>query len=306
MTLFAGIDGGQSTTVAVIADERGKILGRGTAGPSDEIGQGPDSTRLHDALRDALADAMTRAGLPNDTRFAAIVAGISGYEGHVNGRAPELPTDALTLVHDSENALAGALGGEAGVVVIAGTGSIGFARNGGVSALVGGWGFLFGDEGSAFWLARTALSEAMRDADAGEINESAARAIEFFRQPSLRKIARSFYLGTISRAQLASFAKVVIETAERGDEMAARYLHDGAAALANLALRAMQHAQMRSAKVAFTGGMTQSPTYREQIALQLKRLVPRAQLVQPRYDSAAGALILAYKQSGTPIPEHIA
>jgi N-acetylglucosamine kinase-like BadF-type ATPase len=146
----------------------------------------------------------------------------------------------------------------------------------------------------------------MRDADAGEVNESAALAIEFFHQPSLRKIARSFYLGKISRAELASFAKVVIETAERGNEVAVRYLRDGAVALANLAMHAMRHAEMQSAKVAFIGGMTQSATYREQMVQQLKRLVPQAQLVHPRYDAAAGALILAYKQSGTTIPERIA
>ena len=36
--LFAGIDGGQSSTVAVVADDAGRILGRGAAGPADEIG----------------------------------------------------------------------------------------------------------------------------------------------------------------------------------------------------------------------------------------------------------------------------
>ena len=52
--LFAGIDGGQSSTVAAIADETGRVLARGRAGPADEIGEGPSSTRLRDALRAAL------------------------------------------------------------------------------------------------------------------------------------------------------------------------------------------------------------------------------------------------------------
>lgn len=306
MTLFAGMDGGQSATAAVIADERGKILGRGSAGPSDEIGQGPDSTRLREALSDALADAIQHAGLPHDTRFAAIVAGVSGYEGRVHGRTPELPADSLTLVHDSENALAGALRGEPGVVVIGGTGSIAFARNAqGASALVGGWGFLFGDEGSAFWLARTALSDAMRDEDAGEASEIGARALAYFQQPSLRKIARSFYLNQISRAQLASFAATVIEAAKRGNSAAARYLHDGAAALALLATRAMAHTGMRDANVAFIGGTTHNAGYRDLFAQQLRMLAPHAHLVQPYYDAAVGSLILAYKHNGTPVPERI-
>jgi N-acetylglucosamine kinase-like BadF-type ATPase len=209
-------------------------------------------------------------------------------------------------VHDSENAHAGAFGGEPGVVVIAGTGSIGFARNGEASALVGGWGFLFGDEGSAFWLARIALADAMRDTDAGKSNEIASRALDYFQQPSLRHVSRSFYLGKISRTQLASFARAVLESAESGDELAAQYVADGASALATLAMRAMERAELRDAKVAFIGGMTQNAAYRNRIAHELQRLAPGAQLVEPRYDAAVGALVLAYERSGTPVPEGIA
>ena len=50
---FAGIDGGQSSTVAIVGDERGKILGRATAGPADEVGASAGSTRLRDALGEA-------------------------------------------------------------------------------------------------------------------------------------------------------------------------------------------------------------------------------------------------------------
>jgi N-acetylglucosamine kinase-like BadF-type ATPase len=307
MTLFAGIDGGQSSTVAVIADERGKILARGSAGPSDEIGQGPDSTRLRDALHGALDDARNRAGLAHTTRFASIVAGVSGYEGRVHGRTPKLPADFLALVHDSENAHAGALGGDAGVVVIAGTGSIGFARSDdGESALVGGWGFLFGDEGSAFWLARTALADAMRHSDRGEMSDLTADALQYFEQPSLRQISRGFYLERISRTQLASFAVKVLEAAERGNETAARYANEGAAALVSLAERAMLRAGMQHANVAFIGGMTHNAAYRDRIGAQMQRLSPRARLIEPKYDAAIGALILAYKQSGVTVPERIA
>jgi N-acetylglucosamine kinase-like BadF-type ATPase len=307
VTLYAGIDGGQSNTIAVIADQTGKIFGRGVAGPSDEIGQGPDSTRLRDALREALADAVAQAGLPKETRFAAAAAGVSGYEGRVHGRAPELPVEMLALVHDTENAHAGALAGEAGVVVIAGTGSVSFARSeNGSTALAGGWGFLFGDEGSAFWIARTALADAMRDADAGQPNDLGSRAMAYFEQPSLRHISRSFYLERISRTQLASFAQTVLEFAESGNEAAVGYVREGATALATLALRSMHRAAMHDAKVAFVGGMMQNSTYREQIAQQMKRLVPAAKIVEPRYDAAVGALILAYKQSGIAVPERIA
>ena len=90
-------------------------------------------------------------GLPSESNFAAIVAGVSGYEGRVYGAPPEMPTRHFTLMHDAPVAHAGALAGMPGVVVIAGTGSVVYARDeNGRSQTLGGWGFLFGDEGSAF------------------------------------------------------------------------------------------------------------------------------------------------------------
>ena len=72
----AGIDGGQSSTVALVADERGRVLARGTAGPADEAGLHAGATSLRDALQGALADAVRNAALPLETEFDAIVAGV--------------------------------------------------------------------------------------------------------------------------------------------------------------------------------------------------------------------------------------
>ena len=108
---FAGIDGGQSSTVAIVGDERGKILGRATAGPADEVGAGAGSTRLRDALGEALAGACRAAALPYEGAIAAVVAGVSGYEGRVYGEPPRLAAQRLVILHDAPIAHAGALGG---------------------------------------------------------------------------------------------------------------------------------------------------------------------------------------------------
>lgn len=301
MRLYAGIDGGQTSSTAAIGDETGRVLGRGNGPAADEVGEGPESTRLRDALREALQQALLAAGLAPDTHFDRIVAGISGYEGRVYGQAPVLPADSLTLVHDSINAHAGAFEEGPGVIVIAGTGSVAYARNQqGGEALAGGWGFLFGDEGSAFWLARSALAGAMHDIDASEPNALAALALTHFGQPSLRHFARAFYAGEISRAQCALFASDVIQAAERGDEAAAGYVREAAKSLVTLAMRAASGAGLGpDSRVAFTGGVTQSATMRGQIAQWMRSLLPKALHVQPKHDPAVGALILAYRDAGT-------
>jgi N-acetylglucosamine kinase-like BadF-type ATPase len=296
---YAGIDGGQSSTLAAIGDESGRVLGRGRAGAADEVGQDARSTRLRDALHDALHDAIARAHLPAEVRFTRIVAGISGYEGRVYGQPPDLPADTLTLEHDTAIAHAGALGGEAGIVIIAGTGSVAYGVNAaGESALIGGWGYLFGDEGSAFWLARDVVSSAMRDADAGQPNDLAQLALRHFNVASLRKLSRAFYAGEISRAQLASFGSVVLEQAEKGSPEAAPHVERGAQALAQLAMHAADRLGLEAPNVALVGGMFRNRMMRESTVEGISRLMPRARCVSPRYDPPEGALLLAYKADG--------
>lgn len=266
------------------------------SGPADEVGEGPGSTRLRDALRGALRDALARAGLPQDSHFAAIVAGISGYEGSVYGRDPELPADRVALVHDTEIAHAGALDGKPGVVVIAGTGSVAFAKSeSGAGSMCGGWGYLFGDEGSAFWFARDALADAMRETDAGEQSELTPLLLQHFSQPSLRALARAFYAGGVSRAELAALAPVLMRHAENGSERAAQYVRDGAAALVLLAKHAADRAQMPAPHVAFTGGLMQSAAFSAHVDRWMHELLPQARRVVPRRDAAEGALLLSYR-----------
>jgi N-acetylglucosamine kinase-like BadF-type ATPase len=299
VSLVAGIDGGQSSTIAVIGDERGRILARGSAGPSDEIGATAESTRLRDALAGALDDALSRAKLPSKSTFDAIVAGVSGYDGRVYGRAPYLPSPRVLLMHDTPIAHAGALGGRAGVVVISGTGSVVHARaEDGTSRTLGGWGFLFGDEGSAFRIASDALATLLRaddDDDAAFAGERDA-AYEFFGIRSLRRIVHAFYKGEITRAQLASFAP----TAMRFDVFRALANH-GADRLVALIHRAI--GEGAPPRVALVGGVFGDAGFRERVRAGILARLPQAEIVEARYDPACGALLLGYRELGLNVSE---
>jgi glucosamine kinase len=289
----AGIDGGQSSTIAMIGDETGRILGRGVAGAADEVGAGASSTRLHDALACALAAALQAAGLPLETHFASIVAGVSGYEGRIFGQAPDLRATRFVMMHDAPVAHAGALGGEPGVVVIAGTGSVVYGTDATHGRTIGGWGYLFGDEGSAFWLVREALSILMHAEDDVEQNErdEARLACEFFNQPSLRHVARAFYCGDIGRDRLASFAPQVLALG-RFREIAER----GAGRLAELVGNAVEAGA--HPVVACVGGMFADGPFVERVYDGIAALSRSVTIVAPRGEPATGALLLAYREAG--------
>lgn len=307
MTLYAGIDGGQSSTVAIIADEHGNVLGRGSAGGCDEIGADPASTRLRDALSGALLAAAQQAQLP-EARFTSVVAGISGYEGTIYGVAPALNTDALLLVHDTQIAHAGAFGGDHGVIVIAGTGSVAYGTcSEGPPVLIGGWGYLFGDEGSAFWIARRALERAMLDEDAGLRSVLRGPALEHFRRDSLRALSRDVYVNAIPRAQVATFAPLVLSLAAQSDD--ARFIVSQAAdALAALAASCARrlHGNRRvigvPVQVAFCGGLFEHALFGRRVIAQLADRLPEATVIPARHPPETGALMLAYREVGATIP----
>ena len=299
MAYFAGIDGGQTSTVAVVGDEGGRILGRGSAQGADEVGQDASSSRLHDALHDAVDDALANARLPLDTQFDCVVAGISGYEGRTYGRDPDLRTGALTLVHDTTIAHAGAFGGDPGVVVIAGTGSVAYAAGAnGQTAIAGGWGYLFGDEGSAFWLVRRAFTGVTRETDIAAGTELANAMLDYFRVPSLRSLSRSFYTGGISRARFASFAPILLQLAESGNSQIRQYVDEGAYALAQIATQAAYRVGLASPKVALCGGMFLNDLLRDRTIAHVREALPGCEHVEARYEPAIGALLLAYEASG--------
>jgi N-acetylglucosamine kinase-like BadF-type ATPase len=293
VTLYAGIDAGQSRTVAAIADESGRELGRGESGAADEIGQDANSTRLSDAIRSAYDEAATAAKLPAGVRCERIVAGISGYEGRVYGRPPELPCGELVLVHDAVIAHAGAFEGGSGVVVIAGTGSVAYGANErGETVTSGGWGYLFGDEGSAFWFARRAIEDAIRDEDAGKKNPFAPMLLRHFGSSSLHALVRSFYAGEISRTALAEFAQAAIERSA-SDPGGERYVQQCALALADLAVRTMARIGLQAGPLAFLGGMTKSAAMKSAIISAVEEAAPGAKIVEPAGDAVSGALFLA-------------
>jgi N-acetylglucosamine kinase-like BadF-type ATPase len=300
MRYFAGIDAGQSSTRALVADERGSILAQASAGPADEIGASAASTRLRDALGEALARAAQSAALPANTRFEAIVAGISGYEGTVHSAAPELPTDRLVLVHDSRIAHYGAFGGRHGIITIAGTGSVVHGVNrSGESATIGGWGYVFGDQGSAFGIARDAFYAATRFEDRGHSRARLfRRARSHFAATSMHTIASAFYTGRITRAQLATFAPIVVTEAEAGDETAADIVIKGAFALAEQVRACAKQLHMRKADVSVVGGMMLNPYYARTLEIALADTVPSLSYRHARHEPVVGAMILALREAG--------
>lgn len=164
------VDGGGTHTRLRLIDRDGQRLAEGRAGPS-ALGQGAAAAWA--AIAAALADAASAAGLPTPAwSDCALGLGLSGANSPPlrDAFVAAAPAGAqLVLANDSDTALLGAHGGRPGVLVIAGTGSIGqVLRADGSRAQAGGWGWINGDEGSGAWLGLAAMRHAQRAFDGRE------------------------------------------------------------------------------------------------------------------------------------------
>ncbi|MGA2594324.1 MAG: BadF/BadG/BcrA/BcrD ATPase family protein [Bryobacteraceae bacterium] len=303
MRLFLGVDGGQSDTTAMLGDEDGRVLGLGTGGPCNHASAAEGRQKLVRAVGDSVAAACAQAGLDaRAVRFAAACFGMSGGPEDKQAVLREmLPADVVVVTDDAEIALAGATAGEPGIITVAGTGSIAFGRHAdGRTARVGGWGYIFGDEGGAFDIVRQALRAALRAEEGwGPPTALAGALLAATCSTDANDVLHRFYTAAWPRSRVASLAPLVDEIANAGDAVAGEILHSAAQQLALLtaSVRRQLWKSGELARVAWTGGVFHSRLLLERYRY-LVELEDGNRAGPPEYIPAAGALLEAYRAAG--------
>jgi N-acetylglucosamine kinase-like BadF-type ATPase len=303
MKLFRGVDGGQSGTTALIGNEPGRILGAGEAGPCNHAGAADGRARLERAVRGSLATACGLAGFDAATiRFEAACFGMSGGPDDKHAiLAGILRAERLIVTTDAVIALAGATATGQGIITIAGTGSIAFGRNPlGRTARAGGWGYIFGDEGGAFDIARQALRAALRMEEGWGPPTGLRRAlIEATGCRNANELLHRFYTVEWPHSRVATLARLVDATAAESDAAAIEILNGAAVQLAMLAasVRSQLWQPGDPVDVAYIGGVFESRLLRERFRM-LVEFEAGNRCGPPRHGPAEGALLEAYRAAG--------
>lgn len=299
---FLGVDGGQSRTTALIGDEHGRVLGIGFAGPCNHAGASEGRTKFITAMNTCLEAACADAGmLAGNVRFASACLGFSGGPADKEAILDSmLGCDQITVTHDAVIALVGALAGDPGVIAIAGTGSIAFGRDGsGRTARAGGWGYIFGDEGGAFWISGQALRAALRMEEGwGPSTSLRSALLAATGAQDANDLLHRFYTTAFPRPRIAALASLVDERAEQGDLIAREILRNAAHELAKIAgaVRRQLFPAGETARIAYAGGVFRSAT----VLSTFRKIVEAEQgnVEAPLHGPAAGALLEAYRTAG--------
>jgi N-acetylmuramic acid 6-phosphate etherase len=305
--LCIGIDGGGTHTIALLVRNNGfpipdeAILGRGEAGPSNIHAVG--ATAALAALDDAVARAFAVARLPR-APVRAVCLGLAGAGRLDDQRLIQewAERDRLAthvqVTTDAELLLAAGTPDNWGLALVAGTGSIAYARSpDGHVARAGGWGYLLGDEGSGYAIAMAALRAAVRAEDVSAPPTRLARQLlHAMGIQTIQELVPQVYGGNWNRTALATLAPLVLEAASAGDPAAATIVDDAVGELAETAAAAAARLFPRSRVIplALSGGLfLGNPDYRTKVVDHLTRRGVSLDTVTLVKEPALGAVRLA-------------
>jgi N-acetylmuramic acid 6-phosphate etherase len=283
-SFFLGIEGGGTRTVALLADAHGAIHKRLELGPLN-LKLASDADVLH-RLREIKRRVVVRPAC-----WSLCLAGCRtpADHQHLGALAKHIwPRVPVYIGSDLDSGFAVAFGTKGtGILVISGTGSCVYGRNGKQIAQAGGWGHLLGDHGSGYWVALTGLRAAVREHDRrGAIT------------PALRRVLRRLCLNSpdelIDWIQAAKKTEVAALASEFLDKDGSRLTLQAASFLAMDCDAVAKKLGLDNPDIALVGGLlTKHKQFRYMVTHRLRMLFPRARIFVPRRESAVGALLLA-------------
>ena len=301
MPYYLGIDGGGTKTTCAVGDEA-RLLASASAGPSNIVRVGEAQAR--ESLKQAVHQACAICGITPEQVARTCVGGSGAARRElaaiVRGILAEILPTPVDVVGDMEIALEAAFGDDPGVIVIAGTGSIAYGRDKtGKTLRAGGWGFEIGDEGSAHWIGRCAVSAVLRARDRiGEETDTSSLAKALSKAwgvSSLSDLARA--ANSVPPPDFAALFRAVVVSE---DELARKVLSKAGRELADTAAvvirRLFGEDDMTVVPVAMIGGVFRhAALVREAFYNELQTLAARARVVPQVVDPVEGALRLARK-----------
>lgn len=312
--LYLGVDGGGTKTAFVLIDSDGRIRATHLAAGSYylTIGLVALGALLADGVRSVLAKASVSVEDLNFSFFGLPAYGEDTTLLDELSRLPErcLPAGAYVCGNDMICGWAGSLLGDDGISIVAGTGSICYGERNGASARCGGWGELFSDEGSAYWIACRGLNVFSRMSDGraakGPLYGIVKDALGFAEDLDL--CAHVFTRLGGDRARIAQLSKLVTQAARAHDEQAMDIIKQAGVELAlmvDATRRQLGFTPAEPVAVSYSGGVFENvgALLVNHFTAALHTHLSGYRVSEPVLPPAIGAALYAAKLHGRPLSE---
>lgn len=285
------VDGGGTKTLAVLVNEDGTILGKGKAGASNYQVVGAEAAK--EALVEAILAAFRDAGgLMAVEKAVYALAGIDTAKDEkvvadvVQGAVNELSIEIGSLVveNDCLSALLGATANKAGILLIAGTGSIVYAHDGNKQIVrSGGWGHRVGDEGSGYWIGKQAIQSVLKMQDGrGEETILSRLVLDKFSFDKIEDLYNWTYSESYSVDDVGALAAVVDEAYQLGDAVSIRILDHAVNELILLLKTAIVKVgiEQDDFELILQGGVFYHNAYiKDQVSERIQQIAPNVKII---------------------------
>jgi N-acetylglucosamine kinase-like BadF-type ATPase len=285
------------------------VVSQAESGPSNHLLVAGDVVKR--SLAEAIDQALKSSRLDRDD-VVCVSAGLAGVDFDGAG-APameellgELGFDLVVVNGDMVIAHAGALGMHEGVIALAGTGSaiLGIGANG-ERVKVGGWGPVYGDEGSAYRIGQMSLRAAARDYDgrgpATALKEALLSALGL---REFRETVSRVYVEGMEPREIAALSSVAYEVAVAGDEVARAIFLQAGQELAESVAMAIRRLDFTGTEilVSYQGAVLEAcGLVRESFGDALRGWFPNIAIVPPRFEPVIGAYLLGCEALNWPV-----
>ncbi len=314
MGCIVGVDGGNTKTIALVANADGLIIGAGRSGCSDIYGATSPQAAL-DELELAVDRALLASGLGRaDVDVACFcLAGADWTEDYafLQGAVADFGFGRTrTVYNDSLGALRAGTPDGIGVVITCGTGIATAARNrDGLFWQSGFWqeslcGIELGNQ-----VLRAVYRAALGIDPPTSMTEPVLR---HFQQPDAEALLRHFTLrGNVppGNIEVSQLAPIVLDEAEAGDSAALGIIQQHGLRLAEYALVAARKVKLDGTNfpLVLNGGIFRHPGRRlvDAIIAHLALAYPEVRPVHSRHEPAVGALLLALESAGVVIANEV-
>jgi N-acetylglucosamine kinase-like BadF-type ATPase len=310
--LYLGVDGGGTKTALVLIDADGTLRATHNAPGSYYVSIGMEA--LETVLANGVAAVLEKAAVGRDAvDFAFFGLPAYGEDSTLLATLNRLPqkflrADAFLCGNDMVCGWAGSLLCRDGISIVAGTGSICYGERSGAVARSGGWGELFSDEGSAYWIACRGLNLFSRMSDGrrprGPFYELVKQSLSL--GGDLDLCAHVFSRLGGDRAHIAQLSKLVTQAAGAGDEDCRSIIGDAAAELALLVEATRLKLGFTAAEpvdVSYSGGVFEhvGVPLVQAFGSRLQQYSAGYRVVEPALPPAIGAALYAAKRHGQPL-----
>ena len=304
-SLFLGVDGGGTKTNVAIMDRERRVIAEGEGGPSNPLRVGVETAVAN------ITKAVDAACDEYEVSRGDIVAATLGLAGVRREDMRERVRESFQLryrvrptviVTDADIALYGTTLGKAGLVVIAGTGSVCLGINDvGERVMSGGWGPVAGDEGGGRGVAGEALHRIAKASDGrGPKTQLSGRAADYFRASSVDNLIVALYAPQMDNSRIAGFARFVVEAALDGDAVAADIIEEAGRELGTAAVAVLRKLRLTKRKIPIgcVGGMFKAgDLLTGPMKKVIKEAAPKSFLTEPLMPPSHAAALMALESA---------